>query len=157
VEWDAFSTGTELWSIPDYCVYRQLLFHSQFAAWVYVHGNALNHATINVGTINGRPPLVVMLGEWERSRLFISVEINMNYDNCPKTMWFKRKKYGWGWTPSSREGWLVTILFLAAVYVVMQRNIPENPGRFSIELLFLVVIFIIIAYRTGEKPRWSWG
>jgi len=31
--------------------------------------------------------------------------------------WFRAKRYGWGWTLASIEGWLVMAAFLAAVAI----------------------------------------
>jgi hypothetical protein len=31
--------------------------------------------------------------------------------------WFKRKRYGWGWTPTTWQGWAVVVALVAAVAV----------------------------------------
>ena len=33
----------------------------------------------------------------------------------PVSMWFRPKTIGWGWSPASWEGWLVTALAAAAI------------------------------------------
>lgn len=78
-------------------------------------------------------------------------------------LWFKAKRFGWGWQPTSWEGWLVTLLYIAAV-VVHTQNISINPHTFSnITMNFLIpvvintVFLLIICYPKGEKPRWRWG
>lgn len=69
--------------------------------------------------------------------------------------WFKRKRYGWGWTPCSREGWIVTwiaiglTIFIGLKYSTTQYFIPS--------IIAIVLVLLIIAKRTGEPPRWSWG
>lgn len=73
-----------------------------------------------------------------------------------KKFWFKRKLYGWGWTPCSWEGWLVTVVwvvFFTFAIVMMDHEWLKN-------LLFIVlsVFFLIyICYKKGEKPCWQWG
>ena len=32
-------------------------------------------------------------------------------------LWFRAKRYGWGWTPASVEGWLVMAAFMVAVVI----------------------------------------
>lgn len=72
-------------------------------------------------------------------------------------LWFKSKSYGWGWTPASKEGWIATIVFIAAVIYVATEYAENNTPMFLGSLLALVAVFILIAYYTGEKPHWSWG
>lgn len=72
-------------------------------------------------------------------------------------LWFKAKKYGWGWTPCSKEGWLLTLLFILAVVTIAMRYAETNKIMFSSSLIALVAVFLFIAYKKGEKPRWSWG
>lgn len=80
-----------------------------------------------------------------------------------KKYWFKAKNYGWGWTPSTWQGWLVLALFIL-VNIYIFKDIEQ--GSYSASSVFLnfilpsilsVVVLIIICYRTGEKPGWRWG
>lgn len=80
--------------------------------------------------------------------------------------WFRAKRYGWGWTPASLEGWLVLAAFLAAVAldVVMLRYRTEHAVpvfhaliSFYLCLAALVVALIVICRKTGEPPGWRWG
>lgn len=80
-------------------------------------------------------------------------------------LWFKAKRFGWGWSPATPEGWAVTALFLAAligsnVALVRFRPVPPSPGMVAEHLLIACVLaasLIGICYRTGEKPGWRWG
>lgn len=77
-------------------------------------------------------------------------------------LWFRRKLYGWGWTPASWEGWAVTLLFIAGVVAFGLTIDKSSSGKevfftFILPLCFLTGTFIRIAYRKGEKPRWQWG
>lgn len=77
--------------------------------------------------------------------------------------WFKAKTYGYGWTPATWEGWLVTGIYLAAItYLffsvdVNTRSASDTIFNFTPDVLVLSIVFIFIVYKTGEKPHWSWG
>lgn len=81
----------------------------------------------------------------------------------PKKLWFKAKDYGWGWQPSSWEGWLVLAIYIIFIIKVfwgvdqasrLRSDVPVKPFL----LLFLsTVILIIVCYLKGEKPEWRWG
>jgi hypothetical protein len=78
-------------------------------------------------------------------------------------IWFKRKLYGWGWTPSSWEGWLVMALYLGALILIF-RNINKNSHSvsdtligFVVPLIVSMIIISVICYWKGETPRWQWG
>lgn len=75
---------------------------------------------------------------------------------CMDKKWFKPKSYGWGWTPSSKEGWFVIVFFL----IVMFATIPlaeKDPFVYSVLLTLEVAVLIVITTITGEKPEWRWG
>ncbi len=79
-----------------------------------------------------------------------------------KKLWFRAKTYGWGWTPSSWEGWLVTVLYILLVlacFLTLDQNSPTREVMFMgvLPLMLLTIAFIRIAYRKGEKPSWRWG
>ena len=33
----------------------------------------------------------------------------------PEGYWFKRKWFGWGWTPATWEGWVATIIYVGVI------------------------------------------
>ena len=81
----------------------------------------------------------------------------------PKGYWFKRKLYGWGWTPVTWQGWLVV---LAVVFVIIFSvlGLPPKTEPTGGQLLWLFVKIIlsitallIICYKKGESPKWQWG
>jgi len=79
-----------------------------------------------------------------------------------KKLWFKRKCYGWGWTPSSWEGWITTLVFIILTAIIAIRmedtaSSEEVLWGFVLPLITLIIIFTCIAYKTGEKPKWQWG
>ncbi|MAF79774.1 hypothetical protein CL629_01710 [bacterium] len=77
-----------------------------------------------------------------------------------KKLWFKARSFGWGWTPVSKEGWLVTIIYMAALLFIGIRE-GNNPNAESQNILIpvglLTALLIIIALKTGEKPSWRWS
>jgi hypothetical protein len=81
-------------------------------------------------------------------------------------LWFKARSYGWGWTPVSVEGWLVVLVFLAVLLVstgfFLYRlragaDVRSATVLFLVSVAFLVGLLIVIAWLTGERPRWRWG
>lgn len=73
-----------------------------------------------------------------------------------KKLWFKRKRYGFGWTPVTWQGWAVIIVWIAVFYfgvVKMDHEWLKN----LIVLIVMVAILFYICYKKGEKPRWQWG
>lgn len=82
-----------------------------------------------------------------------------------KKLWFVTKRYGWGWTPATWEGWLVLVVFVAVMVANAMRlgvadqspMAPAFPTEFVVETAILVALLISICYAKGEKPRWRWG
>lgn len=80
----------------------------------------------------------------------------------PQKYWFKRKLYGWGWTPANNEGWLVTFAYIVLVIffasAIDERLLPKEVYFTGLlPILLLTITFIRIAYVKGEKPKWQWG
>lgn len=81
------------------------------------------------------------------------------------TYWFKRRRYGWGWTPVTAAGWITVLIYLviivtAALYLLPEK--PEQPSLLSLVTFLLVLLamtfFAIgISYVKGPVPRWRWG
>lgn len=78
-------------------------------------------------------------------------------------LWFKAKRYGWGWYPCSWEGWLVIFLYVAVV-TIHSVNIEKFATSgidvsiyFVVPLVINTIFLIIISYARGEKPAWRWG
>lgn len=84
----------------------------------------------------------------------------------PKGYWFKRKVYGWGWTPVRWQGWLLTLVYIALISIILVTRedvIPGNPDSgsnflmFALPIILLTAALIFIAYKKGERPKWQWG
>lgn len=82
-------------------------------------------------------------------------------------LWFRAKRYGWGWVPSSWQGWLITLLYIAGLVWsgfragILAAGASEPNTYFFTQyiagVIALTVIMIAICYRKGEKPGWHWG
>lgn len=76
-------------------------------------------------------------------------------------IWFKRKTYGWGWTPASWEGWVVLVAYLVIIFILA--SAVEGESQREVGLFFILPGVIVtaalirICYKTGESPRWQWG
>jgi len=87
--------------------------------------------------------------------------------NNPEHYWFKRKIWGWGWTPATWEGWLVLAVFtviFVRILVPFLDYLDAHPeaGRdvllpFLVKMGILIFALVAICYKTGESPKWQWG
>lgn len=80
----------------------------------------------------------------------------------PEGYWFKRRLYGWGWVPATREGWTVIALYVAlllllALQLDTQTTDREVLVRFVAPLVLGTAVLLLACFKKGEKPRWSWG
>jgi uncharacterized membrane protein YhaH (DUF805 family) len=73
-----------------------------------------------------------------------------------KKMWFKRKLYGWGWTPATWEGWLIILLWII-ILVSLVQTMDHEWFKNIIFIIIMTSILIFICYKKGEKPKWQWG
>lgn len=95
------------------------------------------------------------LAYWKEERDYLR-------DN-PNKLWFKRKLYGWGWTPALWQGWATIGLYILIVVGLVssmgQQELESQSGSITFALIILVTtsILIGICYKKGEKPRWQWG
>lgn len=80
----------------------------------------------------------------------------------PHGYWFKRKIWGWGWTPVTWQGWLSTFVF-AAIVIALAIAVGDNPTDkevalgFFLPFIIVTTAFIRLAYTKGEPPKWQWG
>ena len=77
-----------------------------------------------------------------------------------KKIWFKAKKYGWGWYPASWEGWAVILIYLLIIGVlvyIFQTNIEKYLDIYFALVFIFTALLIYISYKKGEKPGWHWG
>lgn len=78
-------------------------------------------------------------------------------------IWFKRKKYGWGWTPVTWQGWATLILYIILMVWIfnifpLSEKIISKENFLPLALWFdTTVILVWISYKKGESPKWQWG
>jgi hypothetical protein len=79
------------------------------------------------------------------------------------TYWFKPKRYGYGATPVTWQGWAVilgTVLAMIGVNV----GLRLTEGRFwapalifGFDALALAFLFMVCRHKTEGQWRWRWG
>jgi hypothetical protein len=79
-----------------------------------------------------------------------------------KEYWFKRRRYGYGWTPVRWQGWVAVAgtLIVITVAAIIFGNAPySNEGLWFYlnTVLLAVVLLLILAAKYGPKPKWRWG
>ncbi len=93
---------------------------------------------------------------------------NQNTQNdTDKKIWFRAKRFGWGWRPVTWQGWLVTAAYIAGIIVIAQHAVVITETSTSTtktflwnyfpSLIILTIVMIWICYKTGEKLKWRWG
>lgn len=70
-------------------------------------------------------------------------------------LWFKAKRYGWGWYPVTWQGWLVTFIFVCLM-IFSPIDIEKNIFLFMIWIIVMCLFLFMICKLKGEKPKWSW-
>ncbi len=80
-----------------------------------------------------------------------------------KKLWFRAKRYGWGWYPVTWQGWAVLLMY---VFVLVSNVIYLNHHEHSVsdflmqffpQTFILTVFLIIICEAKGEKAGWRWA
>ena len=78
--------------------------------------------------------------------------------------WFKRRRFGYGWTPATREGWLVLGSYIGLIVggALVFGSLTTSPPAwttivFLLIVLVLTVLFFAIAITKGPTPKWRWG
>jgi hypothetical protein len=77
--------------------------------------------------------------------------------------WFKPKRYGYGATPVTWQGWAVTLGTVLAIVAasLYLRLTAKSPWTLAALLMFdaaVVSALVIVSYRKTEGEwRWRWG
>lgn len=80
-----------------------------------------------------------------------------------RKLWFKAKRYGWGWTPASAEGWLVLAVYFVILIKIFWKvdatshSASDTLIAFDLPFVITTAVLVLVCYLTGEKPRWRWG
>jgi hypothetical protein len=71
--------------------------------------------------------------------------------------WFVPKRYGYGATPISWQGWALTVGFVL-VTVGLALALGRDPLQLFAALIPLLIAFTVICARTTRGGwRWRWG
>ncbi len=79
------------------------------------------------------------------------------------TYWFKPKRYGYGATPTTWQGWAVTLGTVAAMVAVsLYLRLSERHNwalavMFGFDALAIAFLFIVSRRKTDGEWRWRWG
>ena len=71
--------------------------------------------------------------------------------------WFAPKRYGYGATPITWQGWALTLGFVG-ILILISVNFAKRPVQMVAILIPVIVAFIVICARTTRGGlRWRWG
>ncbi len=77
--------------------------------------------------------------------------------------WFKPKRYGYGATPITWEGWAVTLGTVIAMVVVSlylrltERHYWALAVLIAFDVFALGTLFVVSRRKTDGVRRWRWG
>jgi hypothetical protein len=80
-----------------------------------------------------------------------------------KKLWFKAKRYGYGWYPCTWQGWGVLLMYAFSILTdaVFSNNNSHSVSDFLMSffprIFILTVFLLIIADAKGEEAYWRWG
>lgn len=79
----------------------------------------------------------------------------------PKGYWFKRKIYGYGWTPATWQGWALTAAYLLFIFGLLFASTSSyavlNPEKLVWPIIAATLLYVAITWRMGEPLKWQWG
>ncbi len=79
------------------------------------------------------------------------------------TYWFKPKRYGYGATPVTWQGWAVTVATLLAIVAVSMclrltaKNLWTLAALLIFDALAVLVLVIVSRRKTDGEWHWRWG
>ena len=62
--------------------------------------------------------------------------------------WFGPRRYGWGLTPISWQGWVLTAAYVVAVFVLAITLSTPQPWLFWTLLVLATVAYFVVAFLT---------
>ncbi|MDQ6825367.1 MAG: hypothetical protein M3007_07890 [Candidatus Eremiobacteraeota bacterium] len=73
--------------------------------------------------------------------------------------WFRRKRFGWGLRPASREGWIATAVFVlvdaGGTFVLMPFVARSRPWILIAWAFSWLAAFTVLAIATAEPLWWD--
>jgi uncharacterized membrane protein HdeD (DUF308 family) len=77
--------------------------------------------------------------------------------------WFKPKRYGYGATPTTWQGWAVTFGAVAAILaasLTLRRSFEGDWGlaaMLGFDVIALIALAVVCRRKTDGEWRWRWG
>ena len=81
----------------------------------------------------------------------------MSTDDTSRPYWFRAKRYGWGWTPATWQGWVFTLIWLAVTIPAVCWATFYNLLLAYAIIFVMIVLMLIVCYKKGPPPKWRWG
>lgn len=81
-----------------------------------------------------------------------------------KNYWMKRRRYGWGWIPTTWQGWLFLALQMG-ILGMAALQLPAKPAQpstvqlatFFVTVALVIISLVLVSVATSPKPHWRWG
>jgi uncharacterized membrane protein len=81
-----------------------------------------------------------------------------------KKYWLKLKNYGYGWRPSTWQGWALIAVYLSLVLasaLILLKDVPDGTYQTEVGVFIGVVVVLtalvaFIAHSKGPKAEWRW-
>lgn len=97
--------------------------------------------------------------------IWYNIAINFCKKLFMKKYWFKPKKYGYGFTPTTQEGWFVTFLLLGIILLwVYWSQIFSADVQISDIIIFVIgasiiswLSTLIFRKKISGDLKWRWG
>lgn len=74
-----------------------------------------------------------------------------------KQLWFKRRRYGYVWTPVTWQGWLTIAVFLVAVFAAVpflsSHSDKKDVGALLIFLAYIAVLLVAMVVICIKKAQ----
>jgi hypothetical protein len=80
-----------------------------------------------------------------------------------KVYWFKRRRYGYGWTPVTWQGWTAVgiYLLLAISGALLSQVSPFRTlwyvATYLVLMLLGLAVILYLSWKYGPTPKWRWG
>jgi hypothetical protein len=78
--------------------------------------------------------------------------------------WFRPKKFGYGATPVTWQGWAVVAIAVIAIVAAAQLIVVPHARQpsawiafFAAEAVILAILWIVSRRKTAGEWRWRWG
>ena len=65
--------------------------------------------------------------------------------------WFGRKRVGWGMRPISWQGWLLTVVYMIAIYAAARLLAADHRALFVGALAVVTALYIAVAWAKRDE------